>query len=320
MARTPPVPPTRLPVGRPHVTPATGNGPGIKELPLSALTKVFVVLLVILSLLLAAASITFLHTVPDYNSQIATLNTSLSGAQAQTERVRAAESASRAAADARAAQLDGLLSDANASIASLRGELARVQAEKTDLQGQIAQSNTTQSTLSNAVSANMALVNTLRDEVAALREEYDRTLQQNLDLGAQLAKMSNEYEYIQRAFRASEERNKDAMSRIGTLEGQLVAAGIDPKSDQTPVAPPPINGVIVQRMAIEGQPFALISVGAEDDVKPGMRFAVIDDQTSQLLGFVTVEQVDDQVSIGKLSGDRIDQVAPDDQVKTETAV
>src|SRR5688572_32488900 len=104
MARTSPVPPTRLLADRPHVTPAAGNGQGIKELPLSALTKVFVVLLVILSLLLAAASITFLHTVPDYNSQIAVLNTSLAGAQAQTERVRAAESAAARAADARAAQ------------------------------------------------------------------------------------------------------------------------------------------------------------------------------------------------------------------------
>ena len=284
---------------------------------MNTLTKVFVGLLVFLSLMLSAASVTFLYTVPDYNAQIATLQASQQAAQAQTERVRAAESASRAAAEQRAGELQNLLSDANAAVASLRGDLARVQAEKADLQGQIAQSNSTQSTLSNAVSANMALVTTLRDEVAALREEYDRTLQQKLDTDARLAKVENDNDYLERALRAAEEANKDRITRIDVLERQVVALGGDPKSEQTPVAPPAINGVIVQRMAIEGQPFALISVGREDDVQPGMRFTVIDDQTNELLGFVTVEEVDDQVSIGKLTGPRLEQVAPNDQVRTQ---
>ena len=52
-------------------------------------------------------------------------------------------------------------------------------------------------------------------------------------------------------------------------------------------------------------------------MKPGMRFTVIDAETNQLLGFVTVEEVDDQVSIGKLSGPSLDQIAPNDEVRTQ---
>ena len=48
-----------------------------------------------------------------------------------------------------------------------------------------------------------------------------------------------------------------------------------------------------------------------------MKFTIIDDQTSELLGFVTVEEVDDQVSIGKLTGPRVDQVSANDQVRTQ---
>lgn len=284
---------------------------------MSALTKVFVVLLVILSLLLAAASITFLYTVPDFNKQIATLQSGQAAAQAQAERVRAAESASRTAAEQRASELQNLLSDANAAAASLRGELAKSQAEKADLAGQIAQANTTQSTLSQAVTANVALINTMRNELASLREEYDRTLNQKLDLDTAHARLLNEFEFTRRALRAAQEQNKDLLGQVENLTGLLVAAGIDPRNTMNPVDPPPINGVIIQRQSIGGEPYALISVGSEDDVKLGMKFNVIDAETSQLLGFVTIEEVDDQVSIGKLSGPRIEQIAPNDEVKTK---
>lgn len=284
---------------------------------MSALTKVFVVLLVILSLLLAAASITFLYTVPDFTKQIATLQAGQAAAQAQAERIRAAESAGRTAAEQRAGELQNLLSDANAAAASLRGELAKIQAEKTDLAGQIAQSNTTQSTLSQAVTANVALINTMRSELASLREQYDRTLNQNLDLNTALARLTNEFEFTRRALRAAQEQNKDLLGQVENLSDQLVRLGVDPRNKMNPVAPPPINGVIIQRQTIGGEPYALISVGSEDDVKLGMQFNVIDAETSQLLGFVTIEEVDDQVSIGKLSGPRIEQIAPNDEVKTQ---
>jgi hypothetical protein len=285
---------------------------------LSALTKVFVLLLVILSLLLAAASITFLYTVPNFNEQIATLQAGQAAAQAQAERVRAAESASRAAAEQRAGELQNLLSDANAGVASLRGELAKAQAEKADLSGQIAQSNTTQATLSQAVTANMALVNTLRNELAQLREQYQRTLDQNLDLNTAYAKLSNEHEFTERALRAAQEANKELLDQGNNMRAALVKLGQNPdRLTPTDLAPPPINGVVVQRMSIEGEPFALISVGSEDDVKLGMQFMIIDSETSQLLGFITIEEVDDQVSIGKLSGPRVEQVAPNDEVRTQ---
>lgn len=104
---------------------------------------------------------------------------------------------------------------------------------------------------------------------------------------------------------------------VDNLTGQLVAAGLDPRNKMNPVAPPPINGVIIQRQTIGGEPYALISVGSEDDVKLGMQFNVVDAETNQLLGFVTIEEVDDQVSIGKLHGPRIEQIAPNDEVKTQ---
>ena len=186
------------------------------------------------------------------------------------------------------------------------------------LESQIQQANQTQAMLSQAVNANMALVNTLRNEAASLREQYQRTLDQNLDLNTELARLTNEHEFLQRAHRAALEQNKDLLDQVNDARAALAKLGVDfDKRTSEDLAPPPINGVIVQRMAIDGQPFALISVGSEDDVKKGMRFTVIDGETSQFLGFVTVEEVDDQVSVGRLSGPRVDQIAPNDTVRTQ---
>lgn len=287
---------------------------------MSPLTKVFVVLLVVLSLLLAAASITFLYTIPNFNAQIATLTSSLEQARANEQRISAAADASRSAAEQRAAELQNLLSDANASVAALRGELGKAQAESTDLRNQMAVLNTTQTTLSQAVNANMALVNTLRNELAQLREQYQRTLDQNLELNTALARTSNELEFTERALRQALEQNKNLLDQNNTYTAALMELGKDPRTlTGQDLAAPPINGVVVQRMSFDGEPFALISVGSEDDVKRGMRFMVIDRETSSFLGYVTIEEVDDQVSVGKLSGPRVEQIAPDDEVRTQPA-
>lgn len=285
---------------------------------MSALTKLFVGLLVVLSLLLSAASITFLHTVPNFNEQIATLRAGQAAAQAQAERVRATETALRTAAEQRAAEQQLLLSAAATEASSLRGELAKSEADKAALQGQIAQSNTTQATLSQAVTLNMGLVNELRTQLGELRETYDRTLQQNLEIGTQLAKVSNDNEYLQRALRAVQEQNVNLLGQAENFKRIIVALGGNPDDpSENPIAPPRINGVVVQRQVIDAQPYALISVGSEDDVKAGMRFTVIDPETSRLLGFVTIEEVDDQVSIGKLSGPHIDEISANDEVRTQ---
>src|SRR5690606_24493860 len=193
----------------------------------------------------------------------------------------------------------------------------KAEADKAALESQITLADTTQATLANAVTLNLGLVNELREQLAGLRENSDRTLQQNLELSTELARLQNEYEYTQRALRAAQEQNVDLLGQTEQMRGIIVALGGNPdRLEQNPVAPPPINGVVVQRQDVGGQPYALISVGSEDDVRSGMRFTINDTESSQLIGFLTVEEVDDQVSIGKLSGPRINEVGPNDQVRT----
>ena len=287
---------------------------------MSALTKVFVVLLVVLSLLLAAASVTFLNTLPNYQQQIATLTAANQAAQGEVALAQQQSEAQIRALEGRVAQLTSAMTAAQQGVTGLRAELAQSEAEKAQLQGQLAQSNTTQATLSSAVNSSQTVVQEIRGQLATLREQYDRTLQQFTESNRQLSETSAQLTYATRALREAQERNTELLSRTSDLTGALAQAGLDPENLRTgQIAPPPINGRILSVDTIGNKPYALISVGSEDDVKPGMRFTVLSTQNNEFLGHIVIERVDDTQSIGQLSGPKVNAVAANDEVRTRVS-
>ena len=48
-----------------------------------------------------------------------------------------------------------------------------------------------------------------------------------------------------------------------------------------------------------------------------MRFTVLNAQSNEFLGFLTVEQADDTVSIGRLSGPKVSSISANDEVRTQ---
>jgi septal ring factor EnvC (AmiA/AmiB activator) len=289
---------------------------GIKEQALSALTKIFVVLLVILSLLLAAAGVTFLNTLPDFQAQLETLTAANQAAQTSASRATSASQSEITALNSRIQAISAQMSQASNQVADLRAQLGKAEAEKADLQGQLAQGNATQTVLAQTVQANTALVNELRTQLASLRTDYDGTLQQLTDTNRSLAEASNQVTYLTRSLRRTQEENKDLLSRVDELTGRLLARGEDPNTVGPLDAPaPPINGIVLRVDQIGGRDYALISVGSEDDVRPGMRFTVLNE--NEFLGYLTIEEVEDTQSIGQLSGPNIAAVGPDAEVRTQ---
>lgn len=283
---------------------------------MSALTKIFVVLLVVLSLLLAAASVTYLNTLPNYQSQLTALRTANTSAEAEARRATSAGEQERAALNQRIVSITEQLNAARTDAARIRTELAQAEAEKADLQSQLAQSNTTQSTLSQAVQANTALVDELRNQVNSLRDEYQQTLAQYTETSRQLATTSNDNQRLLQQVRLLQEQQTELQSRNSDLEGALTHLGGDPSNlTAGNIAPPPINGVVLRVDTIGGQPYAMISVGSEDDVQPGMRFTVL--ENNEFLGYLTVEEVDDTQSIGQLSGPAVNRVSSNSEVRTQ---
>jgi hypothetical protein len=84
---------------------------------------------------------------------------------------------------------------------------------------------------------------------------------------------------------------------------------------------PPITGHVSQKTDIGGVPYVTLTVGSADSVSVPMLFYVFDQDKGQFLGQVTIEKVDPNDSIGRLSGpsDTLALVRAGNEVRTRIA-
>jgi hypothetical protein len=79
-----------------------------------------------------------------------------------------------------------------------------------------------------------------------------------------------------------------------------------------------IEGVVGETRRVAGRDYAIVSVGTDDGVRRDMRLAILNPR-GELLGSLTVTNVDPEESIGVLSGPRVNEIRPNDRVTTDPA-
>jgi hypothetical protein len=97
---------------------------------------------------------------------------------------------------------------------------------------------------------------------------------------------------------------------VGLSTEQLAAAG-------TRVAPQ-VSGQVREVRPIAGIPYATISIGSNDGVRRGMEFRVVNPQTGDFLGMLTVESVELNESTGRLSGPKVAQIRQGNEVRSQS--
>lgn len=289
---------------------------------MSTLTKIFVGLLVILSLILSAATVSTVATLDNYDSQLTAAKT-----QASTLQASLASASAKAAADVSAAE-----DRSN----TLRTEVQRLSAETTSLESQLSQQNQTiatkdremttltanQQALIAAVKGSQTAQDVLQQSLATTREQLNQLATRrseleafNTDLAAERQQLGREVRNLQEQI-AQLRKGSDRMSSV--LEDQ----GIDPKDVASGRVAgvgnaPAINGVIKNVKLIGGKSYAEISVGSEDRVAQNMKFNVVDANSGDFLGVITIYKVEPAQSIGILEGPQVGAVTAGDNVLTQ---
>jgi hypothetical protein len=98
------------------------------------------------------------------------------------------------------------------------------------------------------------------------------------------------------------------------------SAHLSPEQQQALVnrsGQPSIKGVVRDVRRIAGNQYATINVGSADDVTRGMEFKVVDRQTGDFLGTLTVDTVEPNESTGRLSGPKVAAIRPGVEVRTQ---
>ena len=104
----------------------------------------------------------------------------------------------------------------------------------------------------------------------------------------------------------------EAVARLGAV---LKENGFS--MNAVPVRSPKINGVVTDVRTIAGRPYATISVGSVDNVVKGMQFNVIDRDSGNFLGILTVDTVEPNESTGQLQGPRVADIHKGHEVRTQ---
>lgn len=286
---------------------------------MSPLTKLFVVLLVILSLLTTAATVVFVNQTQNSAKM-------LTDARKELESARAEAREAEAAAGAQRDQAQEAIRNAQNQIEQFRQSANQLQMRINELAAQNADS-TTKTTLMSA--DNTRLTEALKaaqetnarqaDQITQLRTTGDERLKQNVELNTRVTELTDQNQVLERELRFANEQLTEAKTTVDKQGAMLKDAGINPKmaSAGTGAGAPPINGVIRARRDIAGIPYAVISVGSNDGVTRGMEFKIVDRASKQFLGVLTVDSVEPTEATGRLAGPNLNAVRPGVEVRTQ---
>lgn len=272
---------------------------------MSPLTKLFVVLLVLVSVALSAGTITFVNKLDPLQKQLGLARTQLQEQQALV--TKANESVSASAAAIQKAQ-----DDTSAELSALRSQMLAMRSTVEDREAQIAKLNNNLAVLtsannsaSTALSASEDAKGKMQEQVATLRRDADERLRQVADLSQRVNKLNADLDQTEKARRNLAEQVTDASGRADRAMRQLRDMGV-PDSQLaagtagTGAGAPALNGVIRTRRTIAGKEYATISLGSQDYVTKGMQFKIIDAKSGAFLGLLQVEIVDQNEAMGQV--------------------
>ena len=287
---------------------------------MSPLTKLFVSLLIVLSLLTTAATVVYVNKEDVQKSTLA--NT-----QAQLQSAQAAAQAARDELTAAQQNLTNVQASANQAAQAATTDINARQQQISQLQVELAKGQSQQATqqldisrLTEALNASQASTTALQTEVARLRTSNDQLVRQASDLNGSVSDLTARLEVTERERRLLAEQLTQASTENQRLSAVITGAGLNPQQQQQAIAKsglPSINGVIRDVRNIAGRPYATISVGTADGVQRGMEFKILDRQGGNFLGTLVVDSVEPNEATGRLDGPKVAEIRPGVEARTQ---
>lgn len=273
---------------------------------MSPLTKLFVVLLVLVSVALSAGTITFVNKLDPLQKQLTAAKAQASSSQTLLDKANAAAATSQQQIENERRDAAGALAAANASLLKARADLADRDAQIAKLNNNLAVMTSANNSQSTALSASEGAKTLLQEQVSTLRTDADKRLRENTDLNQHVSSLTAELTRTEAERRNLAEQLVAANTKteqMGALIKDLGGTSAQLDTAGSTAGAPAVNGVIRSRRTIAGKDYATISIGSADFVRKGMQFKILDANTGSFLGLMTVEVVDRNEAIGQITAE-----------------
>ena len=287
---------------------------------MSPLTKLFVALNVLLTLILTSATLVYINKEDIQRDSLTKVKAERDSKAQQVETLQAQVNSLQANVQAANQQANTQATASGNEVIRLQNDLSKLQVQLATESSKAAQQQLDISRLTEALNASQAATARLNDEVARLRTNNDTLVKQSSDLNATVSDLTNKLDVTERERRLLAEQltqTKGEAQRLGKI---ISGAGLSPQQQEVAVnrsGLPSINGVVKDVRAIAGNQYATISVGSADSVTRGMEFKVIDRRTGNFLGTLVVDTVEPNESTGRLFGPNVAAIKPGVEVRTQ---
>lgn len=273
---------------------------------MNILTKLFVVLLTLTSIILAAGVLTFVNRVAPLQAALKSSQQQYQIAESGRQGLLAALAAKDLQLQSKTKDVDAAVSQAASTVAALGKDidakdasLAANTAKIASLEAQLASANASV----KAMADQQAVIQNLLVDARKSLDDSQLKLTSSEKLGADQAAR---IEVLTKQYNFATEQLSDAKSRLDKVSLMAKEAGVNVASVdtyQTTASPTGVNGIIRSRRTINGREYATISIGTRDRVAKGMKFNIMDKASGKFLGQVTIDVVDENESMGHIDAD-----------------
>jgi chromosome segregation ATPase len=290
----------------------------------SPLTKIFVMLLVVVSLLNAAATVVYVNKEQLMDSDYKSLASQNSALQLQLMTAKSDAATARSQLEARDQQATTEANARQTALDKANADLAALDADNKLMHRNIEALQANYSTLTDQLAISLASNQQDSKTIADLRDSNNKLIQSQAENDAGLARQRQLAETYGRQVEYLTEQEKKSEDLIKAYSSVITEHHLTVPLEQQPTSynGPPVSGIVQDKQNINGMTYVTISVGSADNVQPGMEFRVVDAnaQPQQFLGILTVTQADVNTAIGRINADSasLDKVSRGDEVTTDS--
>jgi hypothetical protein len=285
----------------------------------SALTKIFVLLNVVLSIVLAAGVVVWANRSENFaktlNSQGAENKLLKAQVASQNDQIALLGGEKTQIMQSMQHQID----DQRTANTTLQSQLAQKDTDLATVNANLAQATAAQKSATDALTVAQNMIKDQDATIADARKAQTDLEKKSAELTFAVNDWTNKYEVVNRQERDDREQITQLQSDNRKYEEQIHKAGITANSP-TINAEPLVNvsGVVRSTQNIGGVPYATIDVGSAVHVTKNMQFKVIDPKASDpFLGYLIVDRVEPNQAFGHLQGPHINEVRQGVEVRTQ---
>lgn len=269
---------------------------------MSALTKAFVVLTTILSVLLVALVVPFVARTQNFQDQVRSLEQQRTVAE-QTARQRQLDLQNVVdQLGAQQQQSQQQVADLNAQIRTLQTQL---QDERTKAQTERAQLADLRASLTRfgaAAEQDAALLQTLRNELNSSREELVQVRGRNIELADRGVELQSQLDAYDREVRRLRERmvglQEEVQAMTGVIESNPELREQLASGESAPTQAPEVRGQVTAVQEAGDATLVSVDLGSADGIQEGNRLMVARGQ--EFLGTLQIDTVRESEAAGRM--------------------